>query len=140
MGFNVPGQLLIWYAFAADLLVGFAYFKVARGDSSYRNLARRSYRLFVLASVLAAAYLFYLFFSHNYTIKYVFEYADRSLPFLYLLSAFWAGQEGTYLLWLVLSGIFGYVIIRKGGRYTNYAMVIYSVVNLFFLSMLAKLS
>jgi cytochrome c-type biogenesis protein CcmF len=140
MGFDVPGQLLIWYAFAADLLVGFACFKAARGDSTYRSLARRSYHLFVLASALAAVYLFYLFFSHNYSIKYVFEYSDSSLSFFYLLSAFWAGQEGTYLLWLVLSAIFGYVILRTGGRYTNYAMVVYSFVNLFFLSMLLKLS
>jgi cytochrome c-type biogenesis protein CcmF len=140
MGSDVPGQLLLWYAFAANLVAGFAFFKTARGDRSYRGLALKSYHLLCFSTILAVAYLFYLFFSHDFTIKYVFEYSDRSLPFFYLLSAFWAGQEGTYLLWFLLSALFGYVIIRKGGHYTDYAMIIYSIVNLFFLTMLVKLS
>lgn len=140
MGSDVPGQLLIWYAFAANFVAGFAFFRTARGDISYRSLALKSYHLFCFAAILAVAYLSYLFFSHDFTVKYVFEYSDRSLPFFYLLSAFWGGQEGTYLLWLLFSALFGYVIIRKGGRYTNNAMIVYSIVNLFFLTMLVKLS
>ncbi len=140
MGSDVPGQLLIWYAFAANLVTGFAFFRTARGDIAYRSLALRSYHLFCLATMLAAVYLFYLFFSHDFTVKYVFEYSDRSLPFFYLLSAFWGGQEGTYLLWLLLSALLGYVILRRAGHYTNSAMIIYSIVNLFLLSMLVKLS
>ncbi|HWR83552.1 MAG TPA: cytochrome c biogenesis protein CcsA [Candidatus Deferrimicrobium sp.] len=140
MGADVPGQLLIWYAFAANLIAGLAFFKLARGDGSYRSLALRSYQVLTLASGLAAAYLFYLFFTHDFTVKYVFEYSDRSLPFFYVLSAFWAGQEGTYLLWLLLSVAFGYAILKRGGVYTNYAMVIYSLVNFFFLTLLVKVS
>jgi len=140
MGSDVPGQLFIWYAFAANLVAGFAFFRAARGDIRFRSLALKSYHLFSFAAILAVAYLFYLFFSHDFTVKYVFEYSDRSLPFFYLLSAFWGGQEGTYLLWFLLSALFGYVIIRKGGRYTNNAMIVYSIVNLFFLTMLVKLS
>ncbi len=140
MGSDVPGQLLIWYAFAANLVAGFAFFRAARGDIRFRSLALKSYHLFSFAAILAVAYLFYLFFSHDFTVKYVFEYSDRSLPFFYLLSAFWGGQEGTYLLWLLFSTLFGYVIIRKGGRYINNAMIVYSIVNLFFLTMLVKLS
>ena len=81
MGSDIPGQLLIWYAFAANLVAGFAFFRTARGDISYRNLALKSYHLFSFAAILAVAYLFYLFFSHDFTVKYVFEYSDRSLPF-----------------------------------------------------------
>lgn len=140
MGWNVPGQLLMWYALATNLVAGFAFFRVAQGSHSYRSLALKSYHLFVFSTFLAVVYLFYLFFSHNFAVKYVFEYSDRSLPFFYLLSAFWAGQEGTYLLWLFFSALFGYVVIRRGGRYTNHAMIVYCIVNLFFSTMLVNLS
>jgi cytochrome c-type biogenesis protein CcmF len=137
---DIPGQLLLWFALAANLLYGFAYLKVARGDASFRGLGLKSFRLFVVTTSLAAIYLFYLFISHNFAVKYVYEYSDRSLSFFYELSAFWAGQEGSYMLWLLLSALFGYAVIRHAGRYTNYAMVVYSLVNLFFLSMLVKIS
>ncbi len=140
VGSHVPGQLLIWYAFAANLIAGFAFYKVARGNNSYRDLALKSYHLFGFTTLLAVIYLFYLFFTHDFSIKYVYEYSDRSLPFFFLLSSFWGGQEGTYLLWLFLSVIFGYVLIRNGGKYTAIAMTVYSLVNLFFLTMLVKLS
>ena len=140
VGSDIPGQLLIWYAFVVNLVTGFAFFRTARGNNSYRNLAHKSYHLFSCAAFLAVAYLFYLFFNHDFSVKYIFEYSDRSLPFFYLLSAFWAGQEGTYLLWLFFSALFGYVIVNKGGRYKNNAMVIYCIVNLFLLTMLVKLS
>jgi len=140
MASDIPGQLLIWLAMAANIISGLAYFKTARGDKSFSSLALRSYHVLFIMSSLATAYLFYLFFSHDFNTKYVFEYSDRSLPFFYLLSAFWGGQEGTYLLWLWISVIFGYVIIHRGGRYSSYAMSVYSIVNLFLLAMLIKLS
>lgn len=140
MALNLPGDLLIFLGFVFNILVGLFYFLVARGKHSYINLAKKSYHVFVSVVTLATAYLFYLFFSGAWQVKYVHGYADSSLSFFYTLSAFWGGQEGTYLLWLFMNACFGYFIMYRGGRYTTYAMVIFSTVNLFFLSLLLKLS
>ncbi len=137
---DIPGQLLIWYALAANVVAGLAWFLAARGRSSWSGLGITSYRLFTAATALAIIYLFYLFLGHDFRVKYVFDYSDRSLPFFYLLSGLWAGQEGSYLLWLLLGACFGFMIVRHGGRYRDHAMTIYCGINLFLLVLLTRVS
>ncbi len=137
---NVPGDLLIYLGFAFNVLAGVFFLLIAKGNKTYENLALKSYHLFTAVITLATFYLCYLFFSETYVIAYVYSYSDRALPFFYKLSALWGGQEGTYLLWLMMNCYFGYIIIKKGGIYRNVGMVVYSVVNLSFLFLLVKLS
>ncbi|PWB75563.1 hypothetical protein C3F09_02020 [candidate division GN15 bacterium] len=137
---NLPGDLLIFLALGFNAVAGVAYLLLARGRQSFDNLARSAYHLFTIMTGLAVTYLFFLFFSHNYAIKYVYEYSERAQSSFYILSAFWGGQEGTYLLWLFFNALFGYVIIKRGGLYRNYGMAVLSLVNLFFLAILVKLS
>jgi len=137
---NIPGDLLILIALIFNVLAGIFFFLVAKGKYSFEGLAKRSYVVFTVCITLAVAYLYYLFFTHNFDIRYVYDYSDRSLPFFYILSAFWGGQEGTYLLWVFFSALAGFIVIYKGKQYRYYGMVIYSLINLFFLSILVKLS
>jgi cytochrome c-type biogenesis protein CcmF len=54
----------------------------------------------VAAAVLASALV-----RHDFSFVYVASHTSRSLPAIYALSAFWGGQEGSLLLWLlVLTG------------------------------------
>ncbi len=140
MGLEVPGQLFILFAFGTNILARIAFFMLARGKVTYESLAKLSYKIFTLCVILASAWLYYLFFSHNFAFKYVYEYSSRDLEFLLLLSSFWGGQEGTYLLWLLMHAVFGFIILKKGGRYANWGMVILSSVNVFLLLILTKLS
>lgn len=137
---HIPGQLSIWFALACNIVAGVAFFMVARGNRSYERLASLGYNLFAVFTGLAVAYLYFLFFSHNYAFKYVYEYSERAQPLLYIISGFWGGQEGTYLLWLFFNALFGYLIITRGGQYKYWAMTIFSLINLFFLFVLVKLS
>jgi cytochrome c-type biogenesis protein CcmF len=55
---------------------------------------------FIAAAVLATALV-----RHDFSFKYVAAHTNRTLPTQYALSAFWGGQEGSLLLWLlVLTG------------------------------------
>ena len=134
------GQLLILAALAMNLVAGAAFLLQARGNRKFGELAIKSYHLFVAFTAMASVLLYYLFFSHDYRFKYVYEYSQREQPFEYILSAFWGGQEGTYLLWVLLTALFGYLIIRFGRQYASYAMAVYSLVNAFFLLIMTKLS
>ena len=111
---QIPGQLAILFALACNVIAGLAFFMVARGNRSFERLASLGYHLFTLCTGAAVVWLYYLFFSHNYAFKYVYEYCDRSQPLEYIISGFWGGQEGTYLLWLFLNALFGYIIITRG--------------------------
>ena len=75
-----------------------------RGDflSRRRNLIKSSelavYLNFGLLTVASAA-LLKAFLARDFSLLYVFEYSNRSLSDAYTVTAFWAGQEGSLLLW-----------------------------------------
>src|SRR5919202_2456193 len=57
------------------------------------------------ASVVASAVLLAALARHDFSFQYVADHTSRELPLGYTLSAFWGGQEGSMLLWLlVLTG------------------------------------
>ncbi len=140
MGPEVPGQLMILSALALNLLAGVAFILTARGQIQWRSLAERAYYGLGLVTLLAVLDLYYLFFTHNYAFKYVYEYSERSQPFFYVLSAFWGGQAGTYLLWLFLSVLAGILLMKRGGQYRNYGMAFMSLVNFFFIFLMLQVS
>ncbi len=55
------------------------------------------------ASVLCLAYAFV---SHDFRLRYVAHYSDRSMPTAYLLTALWGGQDGSLLWWLFLLSVY----------------------------------
>ncbi len=70
---------------------------------------------FYTASILIffqAVLLMYGILTHHFEWIYVFSYSSRDLSLFYLISTFWAGQEGTFLLWLALGALYGFWIIR----------------------------
>ncbi len=72
-------------------------------------------------------------------IEYVASYTNRDLPIFYKLTAFWAGQAGSLLLWsLVLSGYSFAVTIRYRNSHQElmpWATVVAMVTQVFFLSL-----
>ena len=58
------------------------------------------------ATAVAALVLLDALHARDFSFTYVAEHSARQLPFPYSMSAFWAGQEGSLLLWLlVLTGL-----------------------------------
>ncbi|HUJ92371.1 MAG TPA: cytochrome c biogenesis protein CcsA, partial [Gaiellaceae bacterium] len=56
-------------------------------------------------TLVAAVVLLVALARRDFTFQYVAQHTSRSLPLGYALSAFWGGQEGSLLLWLlILSG------------------------------------
>ncbi|MGC8837950.1 MAG: heme lyase CcmF/NrfE family subunit [Anaerolineae bacterium] len=65
-----------------------------------------------LATVASGA-LLYLLERRDFSIRYVYQHTSTFQPALYNLSAFWAGQEGSLLLWLWLLGIFALTLLTS---------------------------
>jgi cytochrome c-type biogenesis protein CcmF len=71
------------------------------------------------AALIAAAVLTAALLRHDFSLSYVADHTSRRLPALYTVSAFWGGQEGSLLLWLVvLTGYAGAAVLldRHAGR------------------------
>ncbi len=62
---------------------------------------------------LTSAYLWWLILTDNFEIAYVISYSSISLPTIYKISAFWAGQQGSFLLWLFFHAITGIILVYK---------------------------
>jgi cytochrome c-type biogenesis protein CcmF len=54
--------------------------------------------------LLSFAYVLitYYFIIGDFTFEYVWQYSSRGLPLVYKISGVWAGQPGTYLLWVLV--------------------------------------
>jgi cytochrome c-type biogenesis protein CcmF len=65
----------------------------------------------VAAGVLAAALV-----RHDFSFTYVAAHTSRTLPTIYSLSAFWGGQEGSLLLWLLVLTGYGTLAVALNRR------------------------
>ncbi len=88
----------------------------------------------------ASIYLYYLIFTHQFQVEYIYQYSSRDLPFGFLLSTFWAGQEGSFLFWTLCISWLGLIFIKTSAKYENYGMLFLNLVQSFFLIVLIKAS
>jgi cytochrome c-type biogenesis protein CcmF len=66
--------------------------------------------------------LLYAFLSHDFRIRYVAHYSDRSMPTQYLVAALWGGQDGSLLWWTFLLSLYTSVCaLWIKGRYKELA-------------------
>jgi cytochrome c-type biogenesis protein CcmF len=75
---------------------------------------------------LASAALVYAFVTRNFEIEYVYHYSDKALPMFYTVTAFWAGQEGSILLWAWVLSLFAVLVVIQN-RYSNRELMPYII-------------
>ncbi len=147
------GKFFIWAALAATLLSAWQYYRALNTtafkgkkkdrakylETSLKNARRAFYVMSGLVAV-ASAYLLYLILAHQFQFEYVFRYSGRNLGPGLLLSTFWAGQAGSFLLWALLTALMGIVLMRTARKLEIPAMLFLSVIQGFFLVLLVKVS
>ena len=118
-----PGQLLSGLAFLAALVAGLAWLAALVGGSAAAGrVARIAFRVQWLALLGAAAFLWHIMFGHDFRYQYVASYSSRAMPAHFVFAAFWGGQEGTFLLWALLTATLGLVLMRLRHPLTTAAM------------------
>jgi len=123
----IPGVVALWVATTALVGSTIFYWRSWRGDEAARAWARQLYGLMVFAVAVASAVLMYLIVTHDFRLHYVFSYSDRELPLPYLVSTFWAGQEGSFLLWLLCGALIGLPLARFARHYEDRAFLVYNL-------------
>jgi cytochrome c-type biogenesis protein CcmF len=109
---TVLGHWLVLLSFSSAAGSAILYFHAAFRQRSPGTLPRALLGMSVLSVVAASVVLLLLLLSHDYSNGYVYGYSDSSLPLHFLLSSFYAGQEGSFLFWVLCSGIFSLVLWR----------------------------
>jgi cytochrome c-type biogenesis protein CcmF len=134
----VPGQLghfFVITSFVASLFSAFSYFKAVRseqidpaGSRSWLLMGRGGFSLHAAAVVSIFIALFYIIQSHLFEYHYAWEHSSLSLSPKYLLSCFWEGQEGSFMLWTFWHCILGLVVMNTAKGLETRTMAIISVV------------
>lgn len=92
-----------------------------------------------IALLTAVSFLILIlgFITNHFEISYVAQHSSRALPLYLKISAVWAGQEGSLLLWCFLQALFTTIALHrpseKARSLVPWACVILSLVTFFFL-------
>jgi len=134
----LPGALTLWCALFFALAALWGYVELARGDESARPFARRAYGFFALSILLSAVVLGLLLARRDFRVDYVFQYSGLDLPFHYQLAAFWAGQKGSFLIWLLWGSLLGVPLMLTIRRQEAPVMGLYTLTQLGVLLILVR--
>jgi cytochrome c-type biogenesis protein CcmF len=116
----LAGTTFIWAGFVAVLVsialyIGALRDKNAGQPSTLSRAARFAFLVAVACVIGAAAVHATLLMTHRFDVNYVYHYSARELTKFYLFSTFWAGQEGSFLLWAFWTSVLGVFMIFKSG-------------------------
>jgi len=136
----LPGALALWCALAFALSCLWGYSMVLRGDATALPFARRAYVFFAAAVGLAALLLILLLTLRDFRIDYVYRYSGLDLPMHYQFAAFWAGQQGSFMIWLVWGALIGLALQRTAGKSEPPVMGVYLLTLLGLLFILVRQS
>ncbi len=121
----MPGAVTLVCALFFALASFYGYIEVMIGDKRALSFARRGYGFFALSIVLSCAVLLLCLARRDFRIEYVYQYSGLELPFHFQLSAFWAGQKGSFLIWLLWGALLGLPLARSAGRDEAPVMSVY---------------
>lgn len=131
------GHAALVLAFLTAILSTLAYYRVSNSPlTRVEPFARRLFAAHALFSLLASALLVWLIFDHQFQYYYVFNYTSLDLQARYLWAAFYSGQEGSLLLWILMSALVGWGVIRwTDDAYKAPVMTFMMLTQVFLLSM-----
>ena len=98
---------------ALILALGFAIYTVVvgilgatRASTPLVTSARRSALVVTFFLLTASASLIISFLIHDFSVSYVQQESNLAMPWYFILSAFYGGQEGSLLYWALMLSIF----------------------------------
>ncbi len=139
------GHASIVVALIAAIVAAFSYFKASSAkdflsetsdQKSWRKFARLFFYLHSAAIFGVVGTLFYIIKNHYYEYHYAWDHSSNSLPIYYMISSFWEGQEGSFLLWLFWHVVLGLVLIHQNKTWEAPMMAVFCAVQAFLASMI----
>lgn len=134
------GSIFLSAALVFSIIAMVMYFLSFRGYKNTLNFARYSYHGMAIFVIAASAFLWYAILTHQYQYKYIFSYSNNSLTTGLLFSSFWGGQEGSFMLWLLLTSIIGIILqsySSKRGDLEPRVMAVFTLATSFLLVMVS---
>jgi cytochrome c-type biogenesis protein CcmF len=141
-----PGQLghfFVITAFVAALFSAFSYFRAVQTENadpynsrSWLVFGRGGFAVHTVSIIGIFATLFYIIERHLFEYHYAWEHSSLSLPPKFLLSCFWEGQEGSFMLWAFWHAVLGLIVMRTAKSLETRTMTIIALMQVFLCTMI----
>lgn len=128
---NILGDIFIGLSFVSACAISWSGLKVKRHRGVDIWFCIHTFS--VIATILT---LYFLIFSHHYDYDYVRKHVSNTLSVPFLISCFWEGQEGSFLLWIFFNTCIAFYFIRKKTTQKGPILSAIMMVQVFLISML----
>jgi cytochrome c-type biogenesis protein CcmF len=132
------GHFLVALAFCSAIFSAIAYFISTnqQDNLNWKKAARYSFWVHALAVTGIFITLFTIIYGHYFEYQYAWQHSSKSLPWYYMLSCFWEGQEGSFLLWLFWDAVIGILLIYTVKNWESPVLAIVCLTQIVLASML----
>lgn len=135
------GHLLVITSFTTALLATFSYLKASLSVDeiekiSWVKLARGIFVGHLLAVIGVAASLFIIIYNHYFEYHYAYTHSSLALPIHFMISCYWEGQEGSFLLWIFWQAVLGIILMVRNPKWEPQVMTVFALVQTFLTSMI----
>ncbi|TXF88123.1 cytochrome c assembly protein [Neolewinella aurantiaca] len=135
------GHFALLLAFFAAILGMVSYFMATHHraeklrSGKWQRLGQLSFLFHGAAVFTVIGCIFYAMLNQYYEYQYVSAHVSADLQQRYIFSAFWEGQEGSFLLWMFWHVILGYVLMVTARRWESPVMTTLCAVQVVIVSM-----
>ena len=135
------GHLFVITAFISAIYAAFSFFKASQDSAidvidSWKVNGRIAFYVHAVAVFGIVFCLFFIIYNHYFEYHYAWSHSSRRLPAHYMISCFWEGQEGSFLLWMFWHALLGLIVIFTNKFWEAPVMAIFSAVQAFLSSMI----
>lgn len=136
------GHFAMLLAFFGAILSMVSYFMATRyrdeklRSGKWQRLGQLSFLAHGAAVFTVIGCIFYAMLNQYYEYQYVSAHVSADLSQRYIFSAFWEGQEGSFLLWMFWHVILGYVLMVTARQWEKPVMTVLCSVQIIIVSMI----
>ncbi len=129
------GHLSVIISFLTAIVGAVTYYLSVKSPDEWKGFSRGVFAVHTLSVFAIVGILFSIIYTHNYHYHYAWDHASNDLPWYYMLSCFWEGQEGSFLLWIFWNVILGTALVFTSKKWEIKVMVIFFLGQIFLISM-----
>lgn len=119
------GHLFVVLSFVTALFGAIAFASHTRTKNpTEKRIAQIAFGIHFVSVLSIIATLFYIIYNHYFEYQYAWQHSSLSLPTHYMISCFWEGQEGSFLLWLFWEAVLCAVIVLKPSQWQSPVMAV----------------
>lgn len=136
------GHFLLILSFAASFVALVAFgSSVTTTTAAHRDrwltLGKFSFILHALAVTGVIVLLYTLIFTHQYEYDYVRRHSNEEMGSLYMISCFWAGQQGSFMVWIFWHAVIGTTLLFSTKKtWVGPVVAVFALIQLILSSML----